>query len=561
MELIYLWIKEHKNISNQGFNFSPRFECKFDGSNLIVTKNKDYDISIFPDNINITLIVGENGSGKTSILSTILDFFIEYNDSIIIFAIDKKLYSNYKIYNYDEKIEILDTSSILGKNNKYLSVITNTSDFQNTEFFLNRELNIYEDLHPMSVKENYFELTNDFLKLNYNDLNGFQNALVFSNIINNVSSIFNPTEYKIDLNRKYIKRRLFDIVLYTDRGEDSEIKLMVENYINKIFEEKDMKYIINFYLFLTKYIEASNPEYYDFTETYVRKNILKDISHNSSYDTFIDLLNNVYRKDLFLSISKNKDNLRNLSKYEIFNKLIGKLFLVELKEEYRTYSMLSYGEKNSLIQEGLFYKNIMSSDKNNILILLDEDNIAFHPIWQKQNLNNIITYLKQFKDKNIHLVITTHSPFLLSDVPKENVIFLVKYDNNIIEKYPNFYVQDLKNGNCINISNEIKILNTFGANIHTLLSNGFFMKDGLMGEFAKKEINQIIENLNSKNYNPNIEEKKKILMIINIIGEDFLRTKLLDMYYKKFDDDLIKQQRKNELELQKAKIEEELKNL
>ena len=561
MELIYLWIKEHKNISNQGFNFSPRFECKFDGSNLIVTKNKDYDISIFPDNINITLIVGENGSGKTSILSTILDFFIEYNDSIIIFAIDKKLYSNYKIYNYDEKIEILDTSSILGKNNKYLSVITNTSDFQNTEFFLNRELNIYEDLHPMSVKENYFELTNGFLKLNYNDLNGFQNALVFSNIINNVSSIFNPTEYKIDLNRKYIKRRLFDIVLYTDRGEDSEIKLMVENYINKIFEEKDMKYIINFYLFLTKYIEASNPEYYDFTETYVRKNILKDISHNSSYDTFIDLLNNVYRKDLFLSISKNKDNLRNLSKYEIFNKLIGKLFLVELKEEYRTYSMLSYGEKNSLIQEGLFYKNIMSSDKNNILILLDEDNIAFHPIWQKQNLNNIITYLKQFKDKNIHLVITTHSPFLLSDVPKENVIFLVKYDNNIIEKYPNFYVQDLKNGNCINISNEIKILNTFGANIHTLLSNGFFMKDGLMGEFAKKEINQIIENLNSKNYNPNIEEKKKILMIINIIGEDFLRTKLLDMYYKKFDDDLIKQQRKNELELQKAKIEEELKNL
>jgi hypothetical protein len=98
-------------------------------------------------------------------LSTILDFFIEYNDSIIIFAIDKKLYSNYKIYNYDEKIEILDTSSILGKNNKYLSVITNTSDFQNTEFFLNRELNIYEDLHPMSVKENNYELKSKLMKL------------------------------------------------------------------------------------------------------------------------------------------------------------------------------------------------------------------------------------------------------------------------------------------------------------------------------------------------------------------------------------------------------------
>ena len=75
MELIYLWIKEHKNISNQGFNFSPRFECKFDGSNLIVTKNKDYDISIFPDNINITALVGENGSGKSSLLESLIDIF------------------------------------------------------------------------------------------------------------------------------------------------------------------------------------------------------------------------------------------------------------------------------------------------------------------------------------------------------------------------------------------------------------------------------------------------------------------------------------------------------
>jgi hypothetical protein len=56
------------------------------------------------------------------------------------------------------------------------------------------------------------------------------------------------------------------------------------------------------------------------------------------------------------------------------------------------------------------------------------------PKLNQQNLNNIITYLKQFKDKNIHLVITTHSPFLLSDVPKENVIFLVKYDKTIFHK-------------------------------------------------------------------------------------------------------------------------------
>ena len=39
-------------------------------------------------------------------------------------------------------------------------------------------------------------------------------------------------------------------------------------------------------------------------------------------------------------------------------------------------------------------------------------------------------------------------------------------------------------------------IETFGANIHTLLSHGFFMKDGLMGEFAKDKIDTAIKYLN-----------------------------------------------------------------
>ncbi|MDZ7819458.1 MAG: hypothetical protein U5K55_13030 [Aliarcobacter sp.] len=92
-----------------------------------------------------------------------------------------------------------------------------------------------------------------------------------------------------------------------------------------------------------------------------------------------------------------------------------------------------------------------------------------------------------------------------------------------------------KIGNCKNVTKDIE-LKTFGANIHTLLSNGFFMSDGLMGEFAKSKINEIKDfydtNKNLKKEDSNFESKKDEFKknkkyfenIQKIIGEPFLKT-------------------------------------
>jgi hypothetical protein len=36
MELVYLWVEDYKNIKKQGFNFSPRFECEFNISLILM---------------------------------------------------------------------------------------------------------------------------------------------------------------------------------------------------------------------------------------------------------------------------------------------------------------------------------------------------------------------------------------------------------------------------------------------------------------------------------------------------------------------------------------------
>ena len=77
MELVYMWIGRYANISKKGFNFSNQYYLHHDGKILHVRKNAHEGIRIFDDSfLNITAIAGENGSGKTSLLSFIENVFI-----------------------------------------------------------------------------------------------------------------------------------------------------------------------------------------------------------------------------------------------------------------------------------------------------------------------------------------------------------------------------------------------------------------------------------------------------------------------------------------------------
>ena len=156
-------------------------------------------------------------------------------------------------------------------------------------------------------------------------------------------------------------------------------------------------------------------------------------------------------------------------------------------------------------------------DKKNINIFFDEVESTFHPDWQRNFINLLIqlvikSNLLDNKQK-LNLVFATHSPFILSDLPKESIIFLEKGK----QVYP---FEDGKQ--------------TFGANIHTLLSHGFFMKDGLMGEFAKSKIDDVIKYLNNDKKST-ITTDKDAQNIIDIIGEPIIKRELQRMLKNKME--------------------------
>jgi hypothetical protein len=72
---------------------------------------------------------------------------------------------------------------------------------------------------------------------------------------------------------------------------------------------------------------------------------------------------------------------------------------------------------------------------------------------------------------------------------------------------------------------------TFGANIIHLLSNSFFVEDGLVGEFAIKKIDETIAWLNDSEDSSNKDYHRKLIANID---EPLIRIKLEQMFKDKF---------------------------
>jgi hypothetical protein len=553
--------------------------------------------------IQISALVGKNGSGKSSLLELLYA-------SCSAIAINQKIIGNKNVdveglkvaifYNIgDNYYEIKITNSEVKRYNiNDKTKITNENDKILKDFFYTIAVNY--SLYGLNEK-----VLGNWISALFHKNDGYQTPLVINpyrregNI--NVNSELHLaqtrlitnillTDNKEVLSGKEIDSVCFELDVNKNKTKKQNISIKGNfitfnqiykafygsNYDLKEIEQKKIphfKELMNYVLCKLKKITEVYKEYKGippFEGNEISTIFLKKLADDKSHITLkLRQVLNIIRFNLLIEDNGSKwekkedgvlhfklkidDLIKRIKKVDTSNLKKDELipigcysFVVNVKNDTNNnnsvsnINVLSSGEQHLVhtMQSVLYHILNVNSVHNStskktkykyINIVFDEIELYFHPEYQRRFVFELLERLDSLKKgthipkiKGINILFCTHSPFILSDIPKENVLFL---------------------GGEMNFK-------TFGANITTSLASSFFM-EYLIGEFAKTKITNIIEKLNKiSNDKKNNNDKENILKTIRLIDEPILRNKLIEMYYEKFaetkDKDLKKQEEKEQ---------------
>lgn len=277
-----------------------------------------------------------------------------------------------------------------------------------------------------------------------------------------------------------------DVIKEIDRNTDSHITVKVQQCLDYLKEKRYQK-------------EADKLE--------VTKALLKGKRYET-YDEMMKLLPPAF----FLT--------------EVTYKKKGKIVSDE-DDDKMTLQTMSSGERQMLYSLSYIYyhiKNIASIKENgkrvvgyhHINLIFDEAELYYHPEYQRQFLKRLLErlaycHINKTNIRSINIMIITHSPFILSDLPKSNILFLKKgdEDEDRVEK------------------------ETLGSNIYDLLKSGFFL-DYAIGDLVQQKLQDILDcyyekkdEMRKKTFEKN---KAEYQYTISHLGEDYLKRSFQNLY-------------------------------
>lgn len=165
---------------------------------------------------------------------------------------------------------------------------------------------------------------------------------------------------------------------------------------------------------------------------------------------------------------------------------------------------ISSGQRAYLNLFASLYNAIKNFTPGNLVLCIDEGDLYLHPKWQIEFFSKLTKVLPAIYSGEIQLILTSHSPFLLSDLPRQNIEILNSGKS---------YFSDAANHAA-----------TFGGNLYDLYAGPLFLGTDRTGLFAKNKIEEFLR-LANKDKKSRIDEIY-IDRFLKILGDDILKFKI-----------------------------------
>lgn len=561
LELMFLYIENHHQFKNFSLNLNAKyiFEYNKKRNTLQIMSNPNY-IQLYQKNVNLKILCGRNGVGKTSIIN-ILQNIDDYNNAFIVYKTnsynfitnkkDLKIFYNKKQILCDKKGPSVCGAYFHLANGNELIDIKSDNNFQ--EKFCTGYLNHYKDLNKVLSKQ-YKRYFNNF----HIDCNDAKNNADY------LKSSF-EFKYNIPLNligglESYFRKNPIKFIMLNE-SFDSSFNGMHEQYKKSIspIDNKDIPQLFDKilkYIYGTKnfkQIENINSEFidlmYDTTEykTKVkrnkplakRKNInqyfedvkKEDLKYQKKreylsgyYENYIEKLNNFSQRlnDIYNTTIKMDLNIHfhNYFYFNLFRKTNnGNIY----------FWKLSTGEQQQYVTIlNLYYKIVIANSLAQTLIFEDDVDANLHPEWCRRYINmyiNAINAYSKNKKKIRNVILSTHSPFVLSDTTNDYIEYLEK---------------DQKNNEYTNLKKKDSITNTFAGNIMQMFEDNMFL-DASIGAYSMILLKEVVNYLDKKEIEKPILLKKTMSEdnkyklcknIISSIGDNVLYKILENKYFR-----------------------------